>query len=181
MRIFACAQLTKNCLKLTKKFRLIRWMFLKLKINTAWNRSGVFIAGFDHIQYINIVFLLLTSNKYLSVECERQVIMFWKHKKRNICFVIKIARPISFSDSSLHRIEINYGHIMRICFSFKYPLKIPSVLSLFDAIIWSFISSIFPRHLIFFAVPTENLFKSLKKWNKLAGTKSATLIIQFMT
>ena len=35
-------------------------------------------------------------------------IMFWKYKKGYIYFVIKVARPISFSDLSLHRIEINY-------------------------------------------------------------------------
>ena len=51
-----------------------------LKINTAWHRSGVFIVDFDHGQHINVVFLLLTLNKYLSVGCERQVIIFWKHK-----------------------------------------------------------------------------------------------------
>ena len=44
----------------------------------------------------------------MSVVCERQVAMFWEHKKRCICFVLKIARPISFSDLSLHRINTNY-------------------------------------------------------------------------
>ena len=60
-----------------KKIRLI-CMCSKIKINTAWHRSSTFIVGFDHSQHINIVFLLLTLNKYLSVGCERQVIMFWK-------------------------------------------------------------------------------------------------------
>ena len=91
-----------------KKIRLICWMCSKLKINTAWHRSSVFTVDFDHSQHISTVFLLLTWNKYFSVGCERQVIMFWKHKKRHICFVIKLARPISFSDFSLHRIEISY-------------------------------------------------------------------------
>ena len=31
-----------------KKIRLICWMCSKLKINTAWHRSGVFIVVFDH-------------------------------------------------------------------------------------------------------------------------------------
>ena len=60
-----------------KKIRLI-CMCSSLKINTACHRSFVFIVDFDHSQYINIVFLLLTLNKYFSVGCERQVIMFWK-------------------------------------------------------------------------------------------------------
>ena len=50
----------------------------------------------------------------MSVGCEIQVIMFWKHIKRYICFIINVARPISFSNSSLHRIEINYDHIRSI-------------------------------------------------------------------
>ena len=35
-----------------KKIRLICWMCSKLKINTAWHSSGVFIVDFDHSQYI---------------------------------------------------------------------------------------------------------------------------------
>ena len=77
-----------------KKNRLICCMRSKLKINTAWHSSGVFVVDFKHSQHINIVFLLLTLNKCLSVGCERQVIIFWKHKKRYTCFVIKVAMPI---------------------------------------------------------------------------------------
>ena len=51
-------------------------MCSKLKINIARHRPGVVIVDFDNSQDINIVFLLLTLNKYLSVGCERQVIMF---------------------------------------------------------------------------------------------------------
>ena len=43
-----------------KKIRLICWMCSKLKINTAWHSSSVFIVDFDHSHHINIVFLLLT-------------------------------------------------------------------------------------------------------------------------
>ena len=100
---------THNMYKVNnKKIILICWMCSKLKINLTWLRSGVFIVDFDQSQCINMVFLLLTLNKYLSVGCARKVIMFWKHKKRPICFVIKVARLITFSDLSLHRIEINY-------------------------------------------------------------------------
>ena len=73
-----------------EKIWLICWMCSKLKLNTTWYRSGVFIVDFDQSQYVNIVFPLLTLNKHLSVGSERQVIMFWKHKKRHICFVIKV-------------------------------------------------------------------------------------------
>ena len=88
-----------------KQIRLICWMCSKLKINTAWHRSGVFVADFDHNQHVNIVLLLLTLNKYLSAGCESQVIMFWKHKKRYICFVLKVASLLSFNNLSLRRIE----------------------------------------------------------------------------
>ena len=145
-----------------KKIRLICWMCSKLKINTAWHSSGVFIIGFDHSQHIKAVFLLLTLNKYLSFGCERQVIMFWKYKKLYIYFVIKVARPVSFSDLSLHRIEINYEqmtilwtyyeHIINICFSSKFALGIPSVFLSFPPVVWSAIASLFSRDLIFFAV-----------------------------
>ena len=60
-----------------KKIRFI-CMCSSLKINTACHCSFVFIVDFDHSQHINIVFEILTLKKYLSVECERQVIMFWK-------------------------------------------------------------------------------------------------------
>ena len=73
-----------------EKIRLICWMCSKLKLNTTWHLSGVFIVHFDQSQYISIVFLLLNLNEHLSVGCERQVIMFWKHKKWHICFVIKV-------------------------------------------------------------------------------------------
>ena len=43
-----------------KKIRLICWMCSKLKLNTTWHRSAVFIVDFDQSQYISIVFLLLT-------------------------------------------------------------------------------------------------------------------------
>ena len=86
-------------------------MCSKLKIKRAWHRSGVFVVDFDHNRHINIVFLFLIFNKYLSVGCEKQIIMFSKHKKQYISFIINVARPISFSNLSLHQIEINYDHI----------------------------------------------------------------------
>ena len=58
-----------------KKIRLICWMCSKLKINTTWHHSGVFVADFEHSQHANIVFLLLILNKCLSAGCKRQVIM----------------------------------------------------------------------------------------------------------
>ena len=46
-------------------------MCSSLKINTACHCSCVFVVDFDHSQHINIVFLLFTLNKYLSVGCEQ--------------------------------------------------------------------------------------------------------------
>ena len=93
-----------------EKIRLLCWVNVfsvktKCYMISFW---CFFIVDFDQSQYITIVFLLLTLNKHLSIGCERQVIMFWKHRKRHICFVIKVAKPISFSDLSLHQTEINY-------------------------------------------------------------------------
>ena len=134
------------------KIRFICWMCSKL--NTASHSSSVFIVYFDSSQHINIVRLLLALNMYLSVGWEREVIMFWKHKKHYICFVIKVARPISFSDLSLHRIEINceqmtmlwtyYEHNINICFSSKFAPGIPSVLSLFRFVFSPALWSLFP-------------------------------------
>ena len=90
-----------------KKIRLICWMCSKIKLNTTWHRSGVFIVVFDQSQYISIVFLLLTLNEYVSVGCERQVIMFWKQKKRHICFVIKVH---SLYHSAIYIIAPNWNY-----------------------------------------------------------------------
>ena len=83
-------------------------MCSKLKINRAWHRSGVFVADFDHREHVNIVFLLLTLNKCLSVGCKRHVIMFRKHKKWYICLILKVESPLSFNNLSLHQIEKSY-------------------------------------------------------------------------
>ena len=49
-----------------EKIRLICWMCSKLKLNTTWHRSGVFIVDFDQSQYISIVFLFLTLKRFVS-------------------------------------------------------------------------------------------------------------------
>ena len=144
---------------------------LKVKDKYSMTYSVVFIVDFDHSQHINILFLFLTLNKYFSVPFERQAVMFWKHKERLICFVIKVARPISFSDLSMHRIEINYEqmtilwtyyeHSMNMCFSSKFALGIIKVLSSFRAVFWSALLLLFPRELI--------LFCCNKLWKKLVG------------
>ena len=74
-------------------------MCSKLKINTALHNSGVFIVDFDQSPHVSIVFLLLTLNK--SVGCEREVIMFWKHKKWYIFFAIKVAMPINYEQTTI--------------------------------------------------------------------------------
>ena len=105
----------KNMSRVTnKQIRLICRMRSKLKINTAWHRSGVFVADFDHYQHVNIVFLLLTLHKYLSAGCESQVIMFWKHKKRYVCVALKNACPLSFNNLPLPRTEKCYEYMTNV-------------------------------------------------------------------
>ena len=48
------------------KIWLICSMCSKLKVNTAWYRSGVSIVDLDHSHNINKVFLILTLKKHLS-------------------------------------------------------------------------------------------------------------------
>ena len=110
-----------SCAQLTNMFKVH---------NKKIDQSDVFIVHFDH-RHIKVVFLHLTVNKYLSAGCTRQVKIFWKKQKRNNCFVIKVAKPIPFSDLPLHRIETNYEIDMNICFRSKFVLGIPSALSLF--------------------------------------------------
>ena len=68
----------KYMFKVNNKKNRLLCICSSLNINIACHSSFVFIVDFDHSQHINIVFLLLTLNKYLSVGCERQVTMFWK-------------------------------------------------------------------------------------------------------
>ena len=147
MWILSCAQLTNTCSKLATKKKINLLNKFKVKDNIAWHSSRVFIVDFDYSQHVNIVFLLLTLNKYLSVG---QVIIFQKHKKRHNCFVIKVARPISFSYLSLHWTEIifeqitllwtYYEHNINKCFSYKIALGNPSVLKSFLPVFWSTLS-----------------------------------------
>ena len=46
-------------------------MCSKLKLNTTLHRSGAFIVDFEQSEYINIVFLLLTLNKYLVIRVRK--------------------------------------------------------------------------------------------------------------
>ena len=59
---------TEKCMLIVNNNKIrLTCMCLNLKINTARLCSFVFIVDFDYSQNINIVFLLLTLNKYLSV------------------------------------------------------------------------------------------------------------------
>ena len=160
-----------------KKTRLI-CMCSSLKINTTCHRFFVFIVGFDHSQHINIVFLLLTLNKYLSVGCERPVIMFWQLYSKAYFIQQFIIAP-NWNETNYDHIKclLWYEHIMCINFSSKFARGIQANNRRFVLFIWSGISSLFPRDLIFLLCQNENLFKSwfkscfnsLKQWNKLVG------------
>ena len=114
--IFCCAQLTNTCSKLTIKIRVI-CTCSSLKINTACHRSFVFIVDFDHSQHINVVFLRLTLNKCLSVECERQVIMFWKPYFK-IYFIQHFVITPNWNKLRPHKVLVMiwtyYGHMFQL-------------------------------------------------------------------
>ena len=124
MWILSRAQLANTCSKLTiKKIRLICWMCSMLKINTAWHRSGVFIVDFDHSQHINIVLLLLTSNKFLwtshnVLKIQKAIYLYCNAR----CKAYFIQRFI---------IAPNWNKLWTYdqCFSSKFALGIPSALS----------------------------------------------------
>ena len=65
------------------------------------------------------------------------------------------------------QLKTYYEHITNISFSSKFFQGIQSVLPSFRLVIWSALSSLFSRDLIFFLYQTENLFKSFKQRNKL--------------
>ena len=56
-------------------------IYSKLKIKTPesrqWRRSGVFIAKFEHISHIAVVFLLMSLTKYMRAEKEYLEVAFW--------------------------------------------------------------------------------------------------------
>ena len=126
-----------------KKIRSICWMCSKLKINTAWHHSGVFVADFDHTTF---------NFKQVFVS------MVWKISHN----VLKIQKAIylfctkscKYSFIQEFIIASNWKKLWTYdqCFSSKFALGIPSVLSLFRSVIWSAISSLFARDLIFFAL-----------------------------
>ena len=78
-------------------------------------------------------------------------------KQKAVFIVIKVARPISFNDLSLHQIKINYKHLTIL--SSKFALWVLSV-SPFRSVIWSAISSAFPRIFV-----QWHLYKSAMLWS----------------
>ena len=68
-------------------------IYSKLKIKTPessqWSSSGVFIAKFEHISHIAVVFLLMSLTKYMRAEKEYLEVAFWtilqvQMKNRNL-------------------------------------------------------------------------------------------------
>ena len=68
-------------------------IYSKLKIKTPesrqWRRSGVFIAKFEHISHIAVVFLLMSLTKYMRADKEYLEVAFWtilqvQMKNRNL-------------------------------------------------------------------------------------------------
>ena len=108
-------QTDKYMSKVNNKKKQINLLNLfKVKNKYSMTSFCFFVAGFHHNQHVNIVFLLLTLNNYLSAECEREVIMFLKQKKRFICSVLKVESTLSFGNLSLRQIEKSYEHMTNV-------------------------------------------------------------------
>ena len=138
-------------------------MCSKLKISTAWHRSGVFVVDFDQSQHIDILFLLLTLNKYLSLVCEKQVIIFWKHTKKIHLFCNKIYKSYFIQRFIIALNWNNYNHIMNIlwtyvCFVSKFSLGIPSVSSSFRLLFDCYIIALFQRFNLYHCIKPKAYF-----------------------
>ena len=94
-----------------------------------------------------------------------------KTQKDIYLFCTKVARPISYRNLSFYRIAINYEQMTLLWTYYEHNMnicsKFTSVLSSFRPVFWSAITTIFQRFNQFLLCQIENLFKSLKQWNKL--------------
>ena len=145
------------------KIRLNWWICSKLKINTAWYSSGVFIAGFDHSQHISIVFRLLAFNKYLTVGCETshnvlktpKAIYLFGNKSCKAYFILRFIIAPNWNKLWTNDHNMNMLWTYFSALNLLYGLR--SLLSSFLPIIWSALSSLFPRDLIFLDVSNRKL------------------------
>ena len=165
---FILCPTNKYMFKVYKKARLICWMCSKLKIYTPWHSSTVFIVDFDHSQHINYRFSTFNFEQVFVSRVRKKVIVFWKHKKRYV-FRKKSCKAYFIQwfiiEPNWNKLWTNdhaYKHNMNICFSSKFALGIPSVLS-FRPVFWSALSLLFPRDLIFFCCIKPKTY--LNNWN----------------
>ena len=82
---FILCQTDKYMFIVNNNKKKIHLHMFKIKSKYSMTLFWCFHCWLDHSWHINIVFQLLTLNKYLSVGCERHVIMFWKTQIA-ICF-----------------------------------------------------------------------------------------------
>ena len=158
MWILSCAQLKNTYSKLTNSF-LVTAVALSTAKTTNSEKAIYFstlmscsINKVLHVIHMRkfYVFRFYMEKRFLLHE------MVWKERRRvrGGGVMVGIASPPN-------------KHVMNICFSSKFSLRIPSVLSSFLHAIWSALSSLFPS--LFLLHQNENLFKSLKQWNNLVG------------
>ena len=106
-----------------------------------------------------------TSHNVLKTQ---KVIYLFRNKSCKAYFIQRfIIAPNLNKLWTYDQLKTYYEHIMNISLSSKFPQGIQNVLPSFRLVIWSALSSLFSRDLIFFLYQTENLFKSFKQWNKL--------------
>ena len=133
-------------------------MCSSLKINTVCHCSFVFVVDFDHSQHINIVFLLLTQIKYLSVRCERHVLttLFQGLFHSAICTQLKQSTTTL---SAYYDMNILQAYVSALNLLWESEANNHRFVSLFDLLYHGY----FPEIQSFLLRQNENLFKSLFK------------------
>ena len=124
---FILCSADKNMFKINNEKMRFCCMCSELRLKT-WHGFGVSVVEFDQSQNINIVSLLLTVNNYLSVGCEStKSDNCPENTKSDICFVIKVARPISLELVLIHYTRSNNSRPNDARFMHKLYLSLHAI------------------------------------------------------
>ena len=123
---FILCSADKNMFKINNEKMRFCWMCSELRLKT-WHGFGVSVVEFDQSQNINSVYTFNCEQLFVS--------RVWKHKKRqcpentksDICFVIKVARPISLELVLIHYTRSNNSRPNDARFMHKLYLSLHAI------------------------------------------------------